>query len=174
MATQNQDRLTSLFRTSPTPSHPSVWNSLWATGTFLPWDRGCPNPALYDTLISHASTFGSPLHANGTRKRALVPGCGKGYDLALLSAFGYDAWGVEYSEHAVRAAEGFLGNVDEGIEEYRTRDEKVGRGTRRCLYGDFFEDGWVAEAGGLGEGFDLIYDCTVRCYLRKEWLGFYL
>ncbi|KAF2202285.1 S-adenosyl-L-methionine-dependent methyltransferase [Delitschia confertaspora ATCC 74209] len=176
MASQNQDRLRSHFTNVPEPSHPSRWDDLWRASDFLPWDRGFPNPALYDTLISHSSTFGSPLKANGKRKRALVPGCGKGYDLVLLSAFGYDAYGVEYSEHAVRAAEEWLAGWEKdekGKEFYGTRDEKVGRGVYKCVYGDFFKNGWVETCGGSEGGFDLIYDCTFLSALppslRPSW-----
>ena len=86
--------------------------------------------------------------------------------MVLLSAWGYDAYGVEYSEHAVRAAEEFITSVEKGEEvreEYKTKDEKIGRGVQKCLYGDFFKDEWGKDIpGGIGEGFDLIYDCTVR------------
>ena len=89
--------------------------------------------------------------------------------MVLLAAWGYDCWGVEYSEHAVRAAEEFIGGVERevegggGREEYKTKDEKIGRGVQKCLYGDFFKDEWGKDIpGGIGEGFDLIYDCTVR------------
>lgn len=36
--------------------------------------------------------------------KALVPGCGKGYDVLLLSAFGYDATGLEISSKALEEA----------------------------------------------------------------------
>jgi SAM-dependent methyltransferase len=176
MASKNQDRLTTFFAGQAPEAHPTRWDDLWKAGDFLPWDRGFPNPALFDTLLDHPATFGTSLKPDGTRKRALVPGCGKGYDLVLLSAFGYDAWGVEYSKNAVKAANEFLASTEkEDREEYKVRDEKVGRGVQKSLFGDFFSDDWVKETGGMGEGFDLIYDCTVgRNFDAFTWLvGFH-
>ena len=96
--------------------------------------------------------------------------------MLLLSAFGFDAYGVEGSRTAVEAArEGkkVLESGEGGMEEgqggvYRTRDERVGRGEARFLFGDFFDAGWCQEIldVGAGEGFDLIYDYTVRVCVR--------
>jgi SAM-dependent methyltransferase len=160
--TQNQDRLKTFFDGYSDDRHPSRWDELWKAGDFLPWDRGFANPALVDTLNSKPEWLGAPTKADGTRKRAFVPGCGRGYDLALLAAHGYDAYGLEISENAASDGKKWLENTGEGKEgEYKTHDEKIGKGAAKVLLGDFFEDGWAAEAGGIGEGFDLIYDCTV-------------
>ncbi|KAF2737475.1 S-adenosyl-L-methionine-dependent methyltransferase [Polyplosphaeria fusca] len=173
--TQNQDRLRLHFSSRPDSAHPEGWDALWKDGTFLPWDRGHCNPALIDTLQERTATIGTPLKSDGTRKRALVPGCGKGYDVAVLAARGYDAYGLEISEGAVGTArewvEGETGQGGEG--EYEVQDEKIGKGKMQVLLGDFFSDGWVRESGGLGEGFDLIYDITFLCALppslRPRW-----
>lgn len=161
----NQDRLKTHFTGHAPLAHAQRWDALWSEGTFLPWDRGYTNPALIDTLNERQSTLGSPLKADGTRKRALVPGCGKGYDIALFAAHGYDGYGIEVSENAVRVAKDYLKSPGEGpLEgEYKVRDESVGSGKMECLLGDFFEDadGWLEGAGGVGEGFDVIYDNTV-------------
>ncbi|KAH7130285.1 S-adenosyl-L-methionine-dependent methyltransferase [Dendryphion nanum] len=159
--TQNQDRLKTFFDGHEEEKHASRWDDLWKSGDFLPWDRGFTNPALVDALNERKDIFGAPTNANGSRKRALVPGYGRGYDLVLLAAHGYDAYGIEVSENAVKAAEEWLKNPGEGKEgEYTTRDAKVGRGVAKGLLGDFFKDDWATEIGGIGEGFDLIYDCT--------------
>lgn len=148
---------------------PRRWDELWKDGSFLPWDRGVPNPALVDTLAK-TMVIGSPTRPDGSRKRALVPGCGKGYDVALLAAHGYDAWGLEASENAIKAARK---HTDEArwSEDYRTVNEKVGRGRINFVYGDFFKDEW--EKDTEGEGFDLIYDYTFFCAMpenrRAEW-----
>ena len=91
-----------------------------------------------------------------------MPGCGKGYDVALLASYGYDAYGLEVSGHAAEKANAYLESPGEGeLEgEYAVKDGKVGRGGMKCLLGDYFDDGWVGEVGGEG-GFDLIYDNTV-------------
>lgn len=175
-------------------THTKKWSELWDQGDFLPWDRGVPNPALVDLLL--ASSFSSSsssdpggLHSVGScfvdddddddsggrrrkrkrkRKKALVPGCGRGYDVLLLAAFGYDAVGLEVSEGAVRRCWEEVGRVmggdrdrDRGV--YAVRDE--GEGGVGFLRGDFFawEGEWVGgwDRDREGGGFDLIYDYTV-------------
>jgi hypothetical protein len=83
-----------------------------------------------------------------------------GYDLALFAAFGYDAYGLEVSAHAAAAARKYLADPGKGpLEgEYVMRDKEVGRGNMCVLEGDYFEDGWLEGE----EGFDVIYDNTVR------------
>jgi len=94
-----------------------------------------------------------------------VPGCGKGYDVALFAAHGYDAYGLEVSSHAAEAAKGYLKDAGKGpLEgEYKFADEKIGKGAMNVVCGDFFEDGWLADVEGWegDEGFDIIYDITV-------------
>jgi hypothetical protein len=103
-----------------------------------------------------------------------VPGCGKGYDVALLASYGYDAYGLEVSSHAAERANEYLADPGAGpLEgEYKVKDETVGSGKVECLLGDFFENGWVLEVEGSknvdGEGefggFDVVYDNTVSPY----------
>lgn len=138
------------------------WASLWTKGDFLPWDRGGPSPALADTLINHADVVGHAIidEAGQTRrKRALVPGCGRGVDVLLLQSFGYDVVGLEYADDAVKAC---LQYEKEHAAEYPVQDEKTGKGSARFIQGDFYSDDWVESAGfGKGAKFDLIYDYTV-------------
>ncbi|KAJ4336713.1 hypothetical protein N0V95_008551 [Ascochyta clinopodiicola] len=189
MATQNQDRLRTHFSTlDATPTaQGSGWDSLWEASTFLPWDRGYANPALIDLLASPSSPatssdqnptpgapaagskpapieLPSPVSKDGKRAKVLVPGCGTGYDVALFSAYGYDAYGLEVSSHAAKAAEQYLANAGPGSleNEYSDKDAGQGKGQAVCLVGDFFDDAWLKEAGVEGQGgFDVIYDNTV-------------
>jgi SAM-dependent methyltransferase len=118
---------------------------------------GTSNPALIDTLDTKSSIIGPPLKSDGSRKRALVPGCGKGYDVHLFAAYGYDAYGLEVG-YAVEAARRFAPEADTK-EEYRARDAGVGKGKVEFVQGDFFAKDW--EQGIGGGGFDVIYDYTV-------------
>ncbi|OCL08883.1 putative thiol methyltransferase [Glonium stellatum] len=175
-----RERLRQHFLNSDPCTHPSRWDDLWKTGDFLPWDRGAPNPALVDTLTQRpellgpattTSTTGDATTGPRQRKRALVPGCGKGYDVLLLASLGYDAYGVEASANAVKACEK---HAAEQAERYPARDTEVGSGGVKFVLGDFFKDEWLAGVdGGLGEGFDLIYDYTFLCALppafRPAW-----
>ncbi|PSN67555.1 S-adenosyl-L-methionine-dependent methyltransferase [Corynespora cassiicola Philippines] len=189
MATLNQDLLRALSASLPPASHVSDWDSLWAEEKFIPWDRGNANPAFIDFLSAPSNpptspdanptpgapkpnTFEhtekvqlpSPLKEDGTRQKALVPGCGKGYDVALLASWGYDAYGLEISKHAVDKANAYLENSGESALE--------GGISMQCLLGDYFDDAWVREAGGV-EGFTIIYDhtflCAIQPTLRPRW-----
>jgi len=183
MVSDPRARLFSHFQTQDPSQHTSRWNDLW-TENFVPWDQATPNPALVDLLSSRPSHIFSPKQlqpktepgAQQTirRPKALVPGCGRGYDVLLFAAEGYDAYGVEGSSVAAKSARE-LANTP-GIEEreaYRTRDEKVGRGKVNILDGDFFTDLWVNQVGEGSEGFDVIYDYTFLCALppaiRHKW-----
>ena len=95
-----------------TAEHQDRWSQLWDKGDFLPWNRGAPNPALVHFLSDRQDLIGTSTveddEKGGTRrKRALLPGCGRGYDVLLLASFGYDVYGLEVSESAVeRCREG--------------------------------------------------------------------
>jgi methyl halide transferase len=134
------------------------WAKLWETSSFLPWDRGMPSPALIDTLVNYREVVGGAVF-DGRRKKALVPGCGRGVDVLLLASFGYDAVGLEISPGAVKACEEFA-DANEG--SYPVKDEEVGKGSRRFVLGDFYNNEWKKEVGmEADEPFDLIYDYTV-------------
>lgn len=136
-------------------AHGKKWDDLWVEG-FTPWDKGSPSPALVDLLDERRELF----PGKQGRKKALVPGCGKGYDVLLLSAYGYDAYGLEVSSKALESArvvERELG----GKGEYAVR-EGVEKGSITWLAGDFFKNDFLEEIDG--DAFDIIYDYTVRLW----------
>lgn len=138
------------------------WAALWDAGDFLPWDQGTPNPALVDILQDRRDLVGeSALVEDGKgglrRKRAFVPGCGRGYDVLLLASFGYDAYGLEVSKTAVDMAQAW---AEEHTADYPMQDKAVGRGTAKFILGDFFSNDWIQQADGLNK-FEFIYDYTV-------------
>lgn len=141
--------------------HPNRWSALWDSGDFLPWDRGTPNPAFEDTLSDRKDILGSCLTKDSTgeprRKRALVPGCGKGYDVLLLASFGYDAVGLEVSQTAVKRC---YEEQEIHGSKYPVKNEEAGAGTITFILGDFFSTDWLETIDGDGT-FDLIYDYTV-------------
>lgn len=159
-----------------TSDRPDRWAMLWDKGDFLPWDIGAPNPALDDVLTDRKELIGTCFKEEGTaaemeeeggrteRKKALVPGCGRGYDVILLASFGYDAYGLEVSDKAVELC--VQEQQTNGV-KYPTKDESVGYGTVTFLKGDFFHDEWTEKIPGGGK-FDLIYDYTVRLFLSPQ------
>lgn len=157
--TDARARLLSHFTAAKgTTEHGAKWNELWKEG-FLPWDKGIPNPALVDLLFERQDIVPPP---SPKKKKALVPGCGKGYDVLLLSAFGYDAYGLEISSKALEEAKKVEGEMS-GKGVYATR-EGVKEGSITWLSGDFFKDEFL---GGEGK-FDLIYDYTVLLPTSKS------
>ncbi|THC90668.1 hypothetical protein EYZ11_009877 [Aspergillus tanneri] len=135
------------------------WAKLWDRGDCLNWDKGFPNPALEDTLTERQSILGAPTFKDGNgnrhRRRALVPGCGRGVDVLLLASFGYDAYGLECSHSAIEAC-----NAEEAGTKatYPIRDPSVGRGSITFIQGDFFDDAWLEKLGLQQNAFDLVYD----------------
>ncbi|CAG8038638.1 unnamed protein product [Penicillium salamii] len=140
------------------------WASLWDKGEKLPWDRGFPNPALEDTLVNQRPTIGAPVTDAGRRK-ALVPGCGRGVDVLLLASFGYDAYGLEYSSGAIEACKK---EEQENANWYRVRDQSVGTGKVTWIQGDFFDDAWLQTIGLPLNSFDIVYDYTFFCALEPS------
>ncbi|KAK9622154.1 hypothetical protein V6Z98_006841 [Aspergillus fumigatus] len=148
------------------------WAELWdkSEGKPLPFDRGFPNPALEDTLIEKRDIIGDPIgrdaQGNTYRKKALVPGCGRGVDVLLLASFGYDAYGLEYSATAVKVCkEEQAKNGD----KYPVRDAEIGQGKITYVQGDFFKDTWWEKLQLPRNSFDLIYDYTV-CGSQKSFV----
>lgn len=119
------------------------WEALWGKGDFLPWDRGMPNPALEDLLNDRRDLIGSCMIDDGfggkRRKRAFVPGCGRGYDVLLLGSFGYDAYGLEVSETAVKRC---VEEQESNGHKYPVRDITCGAGQTKFFLGDFFAHEW--------------------------------
>ncbi|CAD0090201.1 unnamed protein product [Aureobasidium mustum] len=156
--TDARERLRQNFLDHDPKHHPNRWEHLWQQDD-LPWDKGFASPALADDLL--------PTAQSGRRLRALVPGCGKGYDVLLLASWGYDAVGVEAAATAVKAANAESKGWEEKP-EYAVKDEAKGRGSAKFVFGDFFEKDWERDAigeDGSKEGqWDLIYDYTFPTY----------
>ncbi|KAL8418883.1 hypothetical protein RB594_002185 [Gaeumannomyces avenae] len=173
MAVQQPDKLLNLFKDQPLAEHGGRWDGLWRE-EFTPWDRAGPSMALHDLLADRPDLVPPPPPPSGAaRPKALVPGCGRGYDVLLLAAFGYDAYGVDYSAEATKEAALYQEKVRaENDERYRPRDGRA-QGHVKWLTGDFFADDWICEAGA--DKFDLIFDYTFFCALpvsaRPAWAG---
>ncbi|KAL8775036.1 MAG: hypothetical protein Q9209_000515 [Squamulea sp. 1 TL-2023] len=165
-SSDDRSRLSTHFDV-PESSHANRWAQLWDAGDFLPWDRGGPNPAFKDLLMEKKGLIGEyfVVKGDGTKRRktALVPGCGRGYDVLLLASHGYDAYGLEVSEKAVERC----------LEEKKNKGYKYmadmhsdGGGKSTFLKGDFFATQWT-DAVPDGK-FDLIYDYTFFCALTPR------
>jgi SAM-dependent methyltransferase len=79
---------------------PSIdfWQSRFESGS-TPWDRGAPSPQLQAWLKAGAIAAGD---------RVVVPGCGRGWEVATLAACGVKVTGVDYAPAAIRACRTLL------------------------------------------------------------------
>ncbi|CAL1702271.1 unnamed protein product [Somion occarium] len=125
------------------------WDKAWKLGV-TPWDVGYVQPPLVDLLTAKQLEF-------PTSGRALVPGCGRGYDpIFIASTLGFDTLAIDISEAAVNAANELL-----------AKSTLPSSGKVTFKLGDFFE---LSESDGQ---YDLIYDYTffvaIPPVMRQEW-----
>lgn len=131
---------------------PKSWDELWKQD-LTPWDDGQMQPPLRSLIESKELE----LPPTG---RALVPGCGSGYDAIFLgSAIGYDVVGLDISSKAVECAQKNL--TSSGIEGLTSKVE--------FQSADFFE----LDPKDDNEKFDIVYDYTffvaIPPSLRPTW-----
>ncbi|KAJ5597424.1 TPMT family [Penicillium hordei] len=167
----NQEEISRLLKhfSGEGPPANDRWAALWDAGDFLPWDQGIPNPALVHVMENRQDLIGASAFIHDgkgecRRKRALVPGCGRGYDVLLLSSLGYDAYGLDVSTKAAEEANAWAG---EHLADYPVRDQAAGPGKAQFIIGDFFSDEWIARMDLPGK-FEIIYDYTFFCALTPD------
>ncbi|KAF2769376.1 S-adenosyl-L-methionine-dependent methyltransferase [Teratosphaeria nubilosa] len=159
-------RLQAHFSKIAPENHTDGWDAMWQERV-TPWDRRQPSPALVETLNEHAAVIASASESKdgARRKRALVPGCGRGYDVSLFAAYGYDAYGLDVSPTALEAAKNEQSDAN-AANKYPVHNDLLGRGEAKFVLGNFFTDEFLAQTGG--QQFDLIYDYTFLCALPRE------
>lgn len=195
-ASETRSQLQKTFEGRPAEQHISGWDDLWKK-SLTPWDRAGPSQALRDAILSqNQNLFGSPIKELATtttttmtgqqqqqqRKKALVPGCGRGYDVLSLASLGYDTFGLDGSENAILAARKLEAEeISCESDAYRLRDPLVGKGKVQFIIGDFFHEDFLAAISSTTHGddintvppttdekFDLIFDYTFLCALPRE------
>lgn len=114
-------------------TRPEFWDQRYIAGK-TPWDqRGVP-AALHEFLRQ------TPVSG-----RALVPGCGSGYEIQALHKAGWPVLGLDFSAVAVAKARRELGSLGDRVRQ-----------------GDFFV------AAPDPDGFGLVYERTFLCALTPE------
>jgi SAM-dependent methyltransferase len=68
------------------------WEQCYQNGQ-TPWDKNAPSPPLQEWV-----------QLRRPRGKALVPGCGAGHDVAMLTALGVDALGLDLAPSAIARA----------------------------------------------------------------------
>ncbi|HSH38280.1 MAG TPA: methyltransferase domain-containing protein [Chthoniobacterales bacterium] len=112
---------------------PEFWSCRYVTGSTPSDLQGVP-PALHAFL-----------QRSGSRGRALIPGCGSGYEVRAFHDAGYDVTALDFSSAAVNRARALLGALGDKVQ-----------------VGDFFHYEFPAT------GFDLVYERTFLCALSPS------
>lgn len=143
------------------------WDVMWQNNV-TPWDRSEPSPALVDALNKKRDIIDISSESSDAtrRKRALIPGCDRGYDILLFASHGYNAYGLDVSQTAVDACRELDKEQGDDATRYPVQDAKVGRGSRHFLAADFFKDDLISHTNG--GNFDIIYDYTFLCAITPE------
>jgi len=163
-STDNMDvreKLRQHFMDQPADAQTGRWDAMWQQQV-TPWDRWAPNPALVDVLNEKSNLIGGPANSD-KRPKALVPGCGRGYDVLLFASHGYNAYGLDASQTAIAACNALEKDQGDDPSKYPAQ---TSRGERKFLYADFFKDDFLAQTNG--GNFDVIYDYTFLCALPPE------
>jgi len=145
-----------ILKTEASATNPNInlqqhprWFDRWATGGIKPgvaWDMGSPSPALQKAIDSNTIPDG----------RALVPGCGRGYDIKALATSRRYVLGADIVPKAVDEANVYL----------KENNVSPQQGEVKVL--DFFQLSTEPK-----DKFDFIYDYTFLCALdpsiRDDW-----
>ncbi|KAJ3225714.1 hypothetical protein HDU81_007695 [Chytriomyces hyalinus] len=125
------------------------WESAWQEGR-TGWDLGGATPALLAVLESHESALFPPSKSQWS---VLIPGCGRGYDLAAFAARrGVSAVGLDISPTGVAEADKELHQV-----------RGLPRDIVQVQLADFFEFSPAAP-------FDIIFDHTLAVLFPTRFL----
>lgn len=98
------------------------WNSAYENDD-TPWDKGFAAPPLAEFLeLLNCGKVGRRVHASRSSAmlgKILVPGCGSGHDVRLLSKHGAEVTGLDIAPSALKKASGFSKT---GAERYALGD----------------------------------------------------
>jgi len=114
------------------------WDQIWRADFAPPWDSSDVQPALKELIEEKGFQLSKDA-------KVLVPGCGRGYDVAFFASLGLDVIGLDVSEKGVEAARDYLSRLPGDIGK---------RAASRVVVGDFFKH------KAPGNGYDVIYDYT--------------
>jgi SAM-dependent methyltransferase len=115
------------------------WDEHYREGDVF-WDKGAPAPALQQYLERHS-----------VRGRTLVPGCGRGHDVAMAVEHGLDATGLDIAPTGIAQARALYPRLAE-----------------RFVTGDFLNP-----SAELRDGFDVLLEHTLLSALPPTMRGDY-
>lgn len=140
--------------------HGLAWDKLWQNQV-TPWDRSKASPSLIELVRSGRIAELLSQQSQADHLNALVPGCGRGYDVIFLAQHFSDVslhvTGLDISSTAVEAAKQYIA-------------EQGSPAGAEVLLGDFFS---AESQQKWSKKIHLIYDYTFLCALdptrRPEW-----
>lgn len=152
-------KLAAHFQGDPS-QHGLAWDKLWQDQV-TPWDRSQASPSLIELVRSGRISELLSQQQKTSSMNALIPGCGRGYDVIFLAQYFRDrqmnVTGLDISSTAVNAASRYIS--EQGSPE-----------GAQVLQGDFFSPESIKQWSG---NVQLIYDYTFLCALdpsrRPEW-----
>ena len=137
-----------MAESSPSELQHPRWKAMWDNGINVgqAFDASSPSPALVKAVLENTVPVG----------RALVPGCGRGYDIALLANSTRYVLGIDIAEKAVEEAKNYLETLPE--------ENKLYPGSYDIKQLSFFD----LPTNTDEEKFDFIYDYTFLCALSPN------
>ncbi|KZO93223.1 S-adenosyl-L-methionine-dependent methyltransferase [Calocera viscosa TUFC12733] len=152
MFAQNQHAVQRLREIIKEDGEEVGWEKAWQEGV-TPWETHDRTSDGVRPLLKEVIESGEfPVPRTG---RAIVPGCGRGFDTVYLGRLGLEAWGIDLSQKAVEAAETFL-------EEQPSPPSGV-----IFRAADFFK--FPVPPGGFVLAYDYTFFCAIPLSLRAPW-----
>lgn len=123
-----------------TSTDTTMWEAAWQEGN-TGWDAGQPAPSLVALLDREELPTG----------RALVPGCGAGYDVFALAKAGFEAYGLDIAPTASQ----------------RFEEKRAGLEGAHIITDDFFQP--ETDLGTFALIWDYTFLCAIPPSLRENW-----
>ncbi|MCP9803524.1 methyltransferase domain-containing protein [Cyanobium sp. T1G-Tous] len=129
----------------------STWDQRYRDGNDR-WELGKPAPPLDTFLRTDSRTPHPPA-------RVLVPGCGRGHEVALLADLGYEVIGLDFSGEAIERAQAVHGSDSTQL---------------RWLQADLFDGSALAAAGITTGSLQGVLEHTCFCAIDPTQRGAYV
>ncbi|KDE08770.1 hypothetical protein, variant [Microbotryum lychnidis-dioicae p1A1 Lamole] len=149
----------------PTDTADQGWDRAWAKGC-TPWDSKDVQPALKELVDSnwHKVQLGDVAKwgedsVTTPGSKALIAGCGRGYDATFFAARGLDSLGLDLSPTAVKAAQDLYNATENAPKNVEFRAA------------DFFT--FPPPVAGLDLAYDYTFFCAIPPELRQSWADRY-
>ncbi|MBW0471656.1 hypothetical protein O181_011371 [Austropuccinia psidii MF-1] len=128
------------------------WQDAWEAG-IIPWDKGQVQHALEELFTENGAEWGFESVRLG---RALVPGCGRGYDVLFLTRRVKECWGIDVSRKAIEMAKAWA---------------EAQADTEDCVFSfhveDFFK--FAIPPGSFDLAYDYSFFCAISPSQRLHW-----